>query len=127
MEKYISASKKVKEALALPLPELEIDCGCEGFFDPWEIFPCFYGSYSGEFDAMAIKVLTRLRDGVFEREDLACEMFREYLCVMGLCDYGTSPRVCFPTMEFRPLLPDLIDKWRAYSLVRWGEDVTVEE
>jgi len=119
----IKAAEKVRQALAFPLPETQYDCGAEGFFDPWGIFPCFYGNYSGEFDQMAITTLERLRDRVFEPEDLAAQMFREYLCVHHLCDYGSSPRVCFPTSQFEPLLPDLIKKWRAYSAIHWGQDV----
>lgn len=117
------AANKVRAALAMPLPAIENDCADVEYFDPWEIFPCFYGSYSGEFDQMAITTLRNIRDGIFDGTDLARQMFREYLCRVNLCTYGTSPRGCFPTEDFRPLLQDLIDKWHAYSKVRWDCDV----
>lgn len=114
------AVEKLQKHLAMPVATDPLDNGCEGFFDPWEIFPAFYGSYNGEFDELAIRVLTEIRDRVF-CHDLAGEMFREYLCVNNLCDYGSSPRGCFPTMRFAPLLPELIEKWKAYSAMQWSE------
>lgn len=104
------------------LPDHENDCGDE-VFDPWVLFPSLYGSYSGEFDQCAIEVLIEIYEGRKRRDDLAAEMFREMLCTSGLCDYGTSPRVCFATIQFMPHLADLIGKWKACSLVRWGQDV----
>jgi hypothetical protein len=94
-------------------------------FDPWEIFPSIYGSYSSEFDDMAILVLENLLNvkwGADAGEGLAHQMFREMLCVENLCDYGTSPRGCFPTPEFRDVLPALLEKWRAYRAAEWEED-----
>jgi hypothetical protein len=88
-------------------------------FNPWDLFPCVYGTYSSAFDDMAIEVLEDIRDGVFDRDDLASEMFREMLCTAGLCDYGTSPRVCFATTEFKTRLPRLIERWREYSQIHW--------
>lgn len=93
-------------------------------FDPWEAFPCVYGSYSSEFDDMAIRVLENLmhqRSGRDGGEALAHEMFREMLCVADLCDYGTSPRVCFPTAQFAEILPPLLEKWREHARVVWGD------
>ena|ERR1039458_2593736 len=88
------------------------------YFDPWDIFP-IYGSYSSAFDDMALEVLENLLDSKFEGEELAHEMFREMLCKMSLCDYGTSPRVCFPTSELKGLLPELIKKWKQYYKLMW--------
>lgn len=70
---------------------------------------------------MALRVLENLLAGRFDDEGLAEEMFREVLCNLELCDYGTSPRVCFPTNEFRVLLPSLIKKWREYYQIIWKE------
>ena len=84
-------------------------------FDPWNLFPCFYGSYNSEFDDLAISVLEDMRDGTWKRRDLASEMLREVLCTSGLCDYGTSPRVCFASTKFAPMLPRLIDRWTEYA------------
>lgn len=55
------------------------------------------------------------------RKDLAAEMFREMLCVLDLCDYGTSPRVCFPISEFQTIMPNLIERWKDFYLIQWGE------
>lgn len=90
-------------------------------FNPWELFPCVYGSYSSEFDDMALAILGDLRDGAFNDRGLAGEMFREMMCVTGLCDYGTSPRVCFPTQLFSERLPRLIERWSEYAARKWGD------
>ena len=90
-------------------------------FNPWDLFPSLYGSYSSAFDEMAIAVLTDIRDGTFKRDDLASEMFREMLCTLGLCDYGTSPRVCFASTRFKVTLPRLIERWREYADIYWKQ------
>lgn len=118
------AVEKLQTLLDLPLPADEHDQH-DGTFDPWRLFPSLYGSYSGEFDRCAIEVLTELSQKEAVRDDLGAHMFREMLCTAYLCDYGTSPRVCFPTKDFRPLVPALLEKWKAYSLIVWGEDVCV--
>lgn len=120
-EKENQAADKVREVLDAPLPEFRGEVGMDGTFDPWRIFPSLYGSYSSEFDGLALAVLEDLRDGTHIRDDLANEMLREMLCTANLCDYGTSPRVCFPTEPFKALLPDLIEKWKAYAVLQWGE------
>ncbi len=70
---------------------------------------------------MALMVLTNLLNSSCSKEALAHEMFREMLCTKGLCDYGTSPRVCFPTQQFKKLLPQLIEKWKAYYKLQWED------
>jgi len=112
------AAEKVATLLQKPIPERRDMQDAEEEFDPWGIFP-LYGSYSSDFDELAIQVLEELRDHRKDRDDLAAEMFREILCNMNLCDYGTSPRVCFATSYFEPLLPDLIEKWKSYSRLMW--------
>jgi hypothetical protein len=123
MNFYEELERKVGDAVdALltrpPIPEdgMYSDGDC---FDPWDLFPCVYGSYSSEFDDMAIEVLSDIRDKTYNRTDLAAEMFREMLCTAGLCDYGTSPRVCFPSAVFKEKLPQFIERWREYSKIRW--------
>ena len=120
----IEAAKRLREMLTRPMPERADMLGCEGEFDPWDLFPSLYGSYSTEFDKLAIEVLCDIRDGLHRRDDLANEMFREVLCTTGFCNYGTSPRVCFPAKEFEAMLPDLIKRWREYANLAWGEPVT---
>jgi hypothetical protein len=90
-------------------------------FDPWDLFPCLYGSYSSDFDEMALEVLSDLSNGAHNRTDLAAEMFREMLCTGYLCDYGSSPRVCFANTAFKDRLPKLIERWREYATIHWKE------
>jgi hypothetical protein len=112
------AAEKLAALLILPLPDP--DClGEVGRFDPWSLFP-LYGAYDSEFDECALAVLRELLAGKKARDDLAAEMFREMLCNLGLCDYGTSPRVCFPTAALREQLPALIEKWEAFSALHWS-------
>ena len=119
LKKQREAAQQVKDLLAkppIPADNMYSDGEC---FDPWDLFPSIYGSYSGEFDALALDVLDDLKNGEFTRRDLASEIFREMLCVANLCEYGTSPRVCFPTEEFKALLPDLIRRWDEYAMIKW--------
>lgn len=100
----------------------------EDTFDPWEPFErSLYGSYSSEFDDMAITVLENIlhqRWGRDHGESLAHEVFREILCNAGLCDYGTSPRGCFPDWGsgFADVLPLYLQKWKQYRAVEWGDE-----
>ena len=116
---------ELKYQMTLPVereyPDMRLPSEC----DPWAAFPAFYGSYSSDFDDMAILVLENIRDGKWgadNGEGLAHEMFREVLCTSGLCNYGTSPRGCFPEPEFAEVLPALIEKWRAYRDAQWQDD-----
>ena len=112
----------IHRELGKPLLTEEWQRGTDEVFDPWEAFPCLYGSYSSEFDDMAILVLENLvkcEFGARGGEGLAHEMFREMLCTADLCDYGTSPRGCFPTWEFGEVLPALLEKWREYRRIKW--------
>lgn len=130
-EKQTKAADKVKAEMAKPVPTNTLDgeftdpgeilLGCDGVFDPWEIIGCMYGSYSDGFDICAIHVLEELLAKKADRDDLASYMFREVLCKLDLCDYGTSPRVCFATPQFYATLPELIAKWKAFSTVQWGK------
>lgn len=115
------AAARVRDILAKPMPE-DGQFGVEGEFDPWEVFPALYGSYDRAFDECVLDVLRELRDENKSRRDLASEMVREMLCTAELCDYGTSPRACFPTQQFRELLPALIEKWESYVDLRWNKD-----
>lgn len=121
------AAKRVAALLAKPVDHDDI-MDCDKAFDPWDITPCVYGSYSGAFDHVAITVLENLKrayEGDYDnqtKEGLAHEFYREMLCVAELCEYGTSPRVCFAVHDtFAPLLPELISKWKEYYQAQWGE------
>ena len=119
-EREEKAAANVRDILARPMAEDGM-LGCDGTFDPWDIFPSLYGSYSSEFDDCALAVLCDLRDGTHHRDDLASQILKEMLCTSDLCSYGTSPRVCFPNSSFRKMLPDLIAKWRLYVALQWGD------
>ena len=117
------AGEKLEALLALPIAD---DChfqDAEKDFDPWELFGAIYGSYSADFDETAIQVLEDFdqEDWSKKRKTLAHEMIREMLCVAELCEYGSSPRTCWPTERFKPLLPRLLEKWKAYYEMQWGE------
>lgn len=123
-----SASEIIREQLTKPVGREEGWINPD-HFDPWEAFPSVYGSYSSDFDDMAILVLDNIlnkRWGADHGEGLAHEMFREMLCTAGLCSYGTSPRGCFPDWvdgeSTAPLLAALLAKWQEYRRVAWGED-----
>lgn len=122
-ERTADACARLVTMLTLPpIPggdDLYSDGEC---FDPWNLFPCLYGSYSSDFDDMAVAVLADIRDQTNKRNDLAAQMFREILCTTGFCDYGTSPRVCFAATEFAPLLPRLIERWQEYARRMWQDD-----
>ena len=124
LKKEKDAADTVRAILALPNPEGDLWSNGE-VFDPWTLFSALYGSYNGEFDELAIEVLTDLRDGTYRRCDLASEMFREMLCTSNLCSYGTSPRCCFPTGDFEQVLPELIVRWGEFARNQWGDDFTV--
>lgn len=88
-------------------------------FDPWNYFNAFYGSYSAAFDTMALTTLRNIEAMDRTGETLSNEMFREYLCSLELCEYGSSPRVCFATPDFALLLPRLIEQWKAHAEKVW--------
>ena len=125
-----AAVAKVRVEVAKPIAD-ERELCCDETFDPWALFPAVYGSYSADFDWTMLDVLRSLdlaaRDdwdaaiALQRDETLAHHIFREMLCTANLCDYGTSPRVCFATTPFREVLAELIAKWEAYSRMQWGE------
>ena len=125
MNYYEAQEQKANDAVdaLLALPPIPGDGAYSDgeCFDPWSLFPCLYGSYSSEFDDMAVAVLTDIRDRTHNRTDLAAEMFREMLCTAGYCDYGTSPRVCFASQGFKKSLPHLIERWQEYSRIKWED------
>jgi len=131
MNYYWDKQKKAANKVRLFL-EASLENNTEMECDPWDaLLPCFYGSYSREFDVLAIRVLTDIHDvestnnsidlhALDIRRDLASEMFREALCTHHYCDYGSSPRSCFTSSQFKPLLKPLIAKWQAYSDHQWS-------
>lgn len=113
------AEARLRAELAKPIDIYEV-CDADDAFNPWSLFPAVYGSYSSDFDERAIDVLREILNQDKKRTDLGAEMFREMLCVADLCDYGTSPRVCFWACGIdKSLLPQLIGKWAGWSALRW--------
>ncbi len=113
------ADQIVQKWLGAPLPTSGNEDGyVEDQFDPWDDIGLF-GCYSSEFDDLAIAVLTDMHSGEFTDRGLAGEMFRELLCRQDLCEYGTSPRCCWPFGTFREALPEIIQKWDALRAIRW--------
>lgn len=119
-----AAAKRIEDMLARPaVPPAGEGVAAGEHFYPWELFPSVYGVYDSAFDDLAIAVLESIRDKTrMRRDDLASDVFREMLCVAGLCDYGTSPRYCFPTSSFAPMLHSLIERWREYRALRWRHE-----
>jgi hypothetical protein len=116
------AHQRLAAELEKPLPEDEHNQHI-GTFDPWGLFPGTVGSYSSEIDRRAIQCLINVRDRETSPSDFD-ELFRNMLCGQDYCDYGTSPRFCFPTMKCEPLWNTLINKWRAHYAVTWPESPT---
>lgn len=127
-ERQKAAAAKVRAEVGKPVADEPI-LTCDETFDPWSLFPAIYGTYSSDFDQTMLEVLRALQlvseddwDAAFamqRREGLAHHIFREMLCTSDLCDYGSSPRTCFPTLPFRQVLPDFIAKWEAFSAMQW--------
>jgi hypothetical protein len=90
-------------------------------FDPWVLFPAIYGSYYSEFGETALHVLRNLIAGKHNDEGLAHEIFREMLCVSGVCDYGINPRGCFLNSEYRAIIEAWVKKMEAHERIYWGD------
>lgn len=121
---YEEAHKRLIAELAKPFeatPRQDGAIHSDDEFDPWSLFPCVYGNYASEFDECALDVLIELRDKEKRRQDLGAEMFREMLCTADLCDYGTSPRVCFWVHD-DDLLNQLFARWAEWSERHWNPE-----
>lgn len=109
------------------------------YWDPWEVIAIPAGGYSSSVDLDAIYVLRAIRDGVASGKsggdyknyvtDISkrtgmseshVELWQYIFCSANWCDYGTSPRGCFPADGLQ--FDALITAWEAYYLRRWKED-----
>lgn len=98
----------------------------EDVFEPWEaVFPMLYGTYDSAFSDCVLALLENLLINNWNNDDLATNIMRELLCTQGLCDYGSSPRTCFPTPEFKAILPELIWRWRRFDALLWQRAIGV--
>lgn len=111
---------------------------CPACWNPWDAMGIALGGYNSEVDDNALAVLRAIRDGVkrgreggkygnFVTEivkvtglnETHVELWQYIFCSAGWCDYGTSPRGCFPDhgIDF----DELIVKWERYYQFRWNE------
>lgn len=117
--------EELQAALSKPLPQTEHDLGSPEFFDPWEdIIQGIYGNYAAESDDLMIEVMEAVRDrttfDLVKAKGFIIEFLLYVLAGHGLTEYGTSPRGGWP--EHADLWQPLIDKWKAYRAVAWGDD-----
>lgn len=121
MSRDMEAAQRIRDLMAKPDAE-DWEYENDENFCRWDVIPSIYGGYDVEFDRVMLVLLRDLRDGTFksQRFGLATDILREMLCVQDLCDYGSSPRVCFPTREFEEILPELIARWEAQAQRDWG-------
>jgi len=113
---------RLKSWLERPSPIEIWNTAAPNYFDPWEALGLPIYGYASAFDQCAIQVLEGFKKPYQDRRsDLSSDMFREMLCAKDFCDYGTSPRGCFPNLNFAELLPLLIDKWKEHYALNWDE------
>lgn len=117
--------EKLLAALALPLPTCQDEVGAEGYFNPWyDILTNIHGGYASESDDLMIEVMEAVRDGkthdLIKEKGFIIEFMLYVLSGNELTDYGTSPRGAWP--DQRDLWQQLIDKWKCYRDIAWGEE-----
>jgi hypothetical protein len=119
-----TAIERVKENLARPDISDQNEASVVGeFFDPWEaLFPHLYGGYSNDFGQVAIESLKEVMtvSHLPHFDSLPHKMFKEMLCVQELCEYGVSPRGCFPEREFGEIIEEFIRRFEHYEKVKWN-------
>jgi hypothetical protein len=99
------------------------------FWDPWESLGLRCCSYNSEIDQQAIDVLREIGSPEFayctdiaERTGLSAthvELLQSIFCSADWCEYGTSPRGCWPID--REGFPKLVEAWEQYFERHWGE------
>lgn len=116
--------QRLEMALAKPLPESDQMVHSE-VFDPWsDVIEGIYGSYSSDSDELMVAALEAVRDKTtfeFIKDNFAAEFALYVLAGHGLTEYGTSPRGAWADFAVADLWQPLIDKWRAYYEIVWGE------
>lgn len=101
------------------------------YWDAWIALDLNCCSYNSVIDQQAIDVLRGIGDGLYntdiaERTGMATshvELLQSIFCTAGWCEYGTSPRGCWPVD--REGFPDLIAAWEAYYERVWKEPSVV--
>lgn len=123
--------QRIESALAKPLPDDAESIDTEAF-DPWsDVIDGIHGSYSSESDALMIAALEAVRDhSTFEFIDrfrFAAEFALYVLSGHGYTEYGTSPRGAWADPAIEDLWQPLIDKWKAYAEIAWGEAPSLQD
>lgn len=105
------------------------------YWDPWETLGLSCCNYSSEIDQQAIDVLRMIGlpdftycTDIAERTGMTpahVELFQSIFSSAGWCEYGTSPRGCWPID--RDGFPALIAAWEAYFERQWGEPAIAME
>lgn len=97
-----------------------------GGHSPWEALGLNYAGYSSEQDRQAIAIMECIGDGMF-CNDIArklglspdhVELWQYIFCSADWCEYGTSPRGCWPIDKER--WASEIENWRRYQEVAWS-------
>lgn len=117
---------RLERALAKPLPVDSLSISTDNF-DPWEdVIEGIHGSYAEASDELFIAALESVRDrktfDFIDQRGFAGELALYVLSGHGLTEYGTSPRGGWARPEIEDLWQPLIDKWKAYARIVWGND-----
>lgn len=99
------------------------------YWEPWDALGLQCVSYNSEIDRGAIAVLRGIKgrlycDAIAEKTGMApahVELLQSIFCSANWCEYGTSPRGCWPID--RDYFHLLIGAWEAYYERKWGEPV----
>lgn len=104
----------------------DIDGNPVGIWDMWEALGVPNGGYSSAVDLDVIKVMICIRDKMYGPDIAAklgmsnshVELIQYMLCSVDWCEYGSSPRGCFPNGQenFERLLKACED----YYVHQWG-------
>lgn len=98
-------------------------------WSPWDALGIHLGGYSAATDTDAINVLQGIQDKLYcdkiaERYNMApshVELLQYIFCSANWCEYGTSPRGCFPDYSIwgDDGLKPAIEKWKEYYFETW--------
>ena len=127
---YEERCKKNRErllsVLSKPDCKSEYDLGDPDYFNPWEdILHNISGSYAMQSDDVFIKTLEAIRDR--NLYSLTKQGFEYSLAVYVLAgheyvNYGGSPTGGWPDDWCADLWDRIIEKWKAYYKIAWGQE-----
>lgn len=98
------------------------------YWDPWEALGLDCMSYNSEIDTAAINVLKGIASekryttdiaSKYKIDPLLVEFLQSIFSGSNWCEYGTSPRGCWPID--RDGFHLIIEAWEAYYERHWGE------